>query len=323
MLSQLPLGTCGREKMLNMSIVLIAGGTGLIGKHLSALLKQEGFEVRHLSRRANLNAPFPAYAWDPEAGTIDPSALEGISYVINLAGAGIADQPWTKKRKNTIISSRVNGTRTIKNALAASSEKPLAYVAASAIGFYGNCGEHWLDEHSPSGTGFLSESCLEWETATNEVAMTGIRTVTLRIGIVLSNIGGALPKLALPVKFHLAPNLGGGLQWYSWIHIEDVCRLFIFALRQNQMEGIFNAVAPTPVRLTGLMKTLINTLRVKAISLPVPALFLRLGMGEMAAVVLDSTRVSTRRALATGFQYKFPEIGPALKDLFGHKGDFF
>ncbi len=306
-----------------MSIVLIAGGTGLIGKHLSVLLQQEGFEVRHLSRRANLSAPFPAFAWDPEAGTVDPSALEGVSYVINLAGAGIADKPWTKERKNTIISSRVDGTSALKKALSARSEKPQAYIAASAIGFYGDCGEHWLDEHSPSGTGFLSQSCLEWEAATNEVAMTGIRTVTLRIGIVLSNTGGALPKLALPVKFHLAPNLGGGLQWYSWIHIEDVCRLFVFALRQNQMEGIFNAVAPAPVRLTGLMKELIRILQVKVLSFPIPAFVLRLGMGEMAAVVLDSTRVSARRTLSTGFQYKFPEIGPALKDLFGQKGEFF
>lgn len=299
-----------------MPIVLIAGGTGLIGKHLSTLLKQEGFEVRHLSRRANPDAPFPAFAWDPEAGTVDPAALDGVSYVINLAGAGIADKPWTKARKSTIISSRVDGTIALKKALSAMPEKPLAYIAASAIGFYGDCGENWLDEQSPSGTGFLSESCLEWEAATNQVAITGIRTVTLRIGIVLSNAGGALPKLALPVKFHIAPNLGGGLQWYSWIHIEDVCRLFVFALRHDNVEGVFNAVAPTPVRLTVLMKELIRIFQVKAMSFPVPAFFLRFGMGEMAAVVLDSTRVSARRTLSAGFQFKFPEVGLALKDLF-------
>ncbi len=305
-----------------MTKVLIAGGTGLIGRQLSVLLKEEGFEVRHLSRHQNLSATFPAFSWDPDAGTVDAAALQGVSYVINLAGAGIADKPWTAARKNAIISSRVNGTIALKNAIAAMPEKPLAYIAASAIGFYGDCGDNWLDEQSPSGIGFLSESCLEWEAATNEVAMGGIRTVILRIGIVLSDKGGALPRLALPVKWHLAPNLGKGLQWYSWIHIEDVCRLFLFALRQDQLEGVFNAVAPAPVRLIGLMKELKRILQVKALSFSVPAFFLRIGMGEMADVVLDSTRVSARKTLSTGFQFKFPEIGPALKDLFGQKSEY-
>jgi len=300
-----------------MTKVLIAGGTGLIGTHLSKMLKDEGFEVRHLSRRQNQRSSYPSYAWDPAAGTVDPAALEGVSYVINLAGAGIADKPWTKGRKDTIISSRVEGTLALQKAIEKCSEKPLAYIAASAIGFYGDSGDNWMDEHSPSGSGFLSESCQEWEAATEAVRRTGIRTVTLRIGIVLSGLGGALPRLVLPVRFHFSPNLGGGRQWYSWIHIEDVCRMFVFALHHDQIEGVFNAVAPAPARLKNFMQEVAGILHIKSLSFPVPAFLLRLGMGEMADVVLDSTRVSSRKAQNVGFQFRFPELGPALKNIFG------
>jgi uncharacterized protein (TIGR01777 family) len=298
-----------------MTIILIAGGTGLIGSHLSGMLASEGYLVRHLSRKPNPSAAFPTYSWDPDTGKVDPAALEGVSYVINLAGAGIADKPWTKARRETIISSRVNGTNALREAILKMQKKPLGYIAASAIGFYGDSGENWLDEHSPSGSGFLSESCMEWETAINGVATTGVRTVVLRIGIVLSAKGGALEKLAMPLRLHLAPYLGNGLQWYSWIHIEDVCRLFLFALQQETLEGVFNAVAPTPVRHRTLIQELVGACQTKAFRFPVPALFLRMGMGEMADVVLDSTRVSARKILMAGFNFRFPGIGPALTNL--------
>jgi len=298
-----------------MNIILIAGGTGLIGSHLSGMLASEGFIVRHLSRKQNLTAPFPAYFWDPDNGKIDPAALEGVSCVINLAGAGIADKLWTRSRKEKIISSRVNGTNVLREAILKMQNKPPAYIAAAAIGFYGDSGENWLDENSPSGTGFLSESCMEWEMATNSVAMAGLRTVVLRIGIVLSAKGGALEKLALPLKFHLAPYLGNGRQWYSWIHIEDVCRLFVFALRQETLQGVFNAVAPSPVRHRMLIQTLVRVRQTKALGFPVPAFLLRMGMGEMADVVLDSTRVSARKILTAGFEFHFPEVGAALMHL--------
>ncbi|MBK8043517.1 MAG: NAD-dependent epimerase/dehydratase family protein [Haliscomenobacter sp.] len=177
-----------------METILIAGGTGLIGKRLSAFLEKEGYSVRHMSRHENLQARFPAYRWDPETGFLDPKALEGVSFVINLAGAGIADKPWTEGRKRMIISSRVRSTLLLRDALLKTSQRPKAYLSGAAIGYYGNRGEEWLTEESGPGQGFLSESCLEWEKAIREVEALGIRTVAFRTGIVLSPEAGLCPN---------------------------------------------------------------------------------------------------------------------------------
>lgn len=298
-----------------MSTVLLAGGTGLIGTRLSAMLKEQGHEVRHLSREENLQAPFPAYRWNLDRKEIDPRALEGVDYVINLAGAGIADKPWTEGRKRLIISSRVDSTAMLRDAILRANKRPKAYISGAAIGYYGNRGDAWMDENSGPGTGFLSESCVAWEEAIRSVEATGVRTVGLRIGIVLSTQGGALPKLTMSLPFRMAPYFGNGKQWYSWIHIEDLCRIFLYVMQEETLSGMFNAVAPHPVTNRELMETLVQVKGVKAWVNAVPALAMRAAMGEMADTVLHSTRARAEKIQKAGFAFSYPEIRTALENL--------
>ncbi len=298
-----------------MQHVLIAGGTGLIGTRLSEMLVAAGHRVSHLSRRAQPNGTYPTYQWDVERGTIDDAALEDADVVINLAGAGIADKPWTPARKQLIIDSRVNSTRLLREAIQRATHKPKLYLSGSAVGFYGSRGDELLKEDSPAGEGFLSQSCAAWELAAREVAATGIRTVALRIGIVLSTRGGALEKMLLPLRFFLGVYFGNGRQWYSWIHIEDLCRMFIHAIENEHLQGTYNAVAPHPASNKSLVQALAAAFGRPALILPAPAFAMRLAMGEMAAVVLDSTKVSSQKITSTGFRCEYPTLLHAVNDL--------
>jgi len=298
-----------------MPTVLIAGGTGLIGTRLSQLLRETGFEVRHLSRTEDLQATFPAYQWDIASAYIDPRACEEVDAVINLAGAGIADKPWTQARKKLIIDSRVLTTRLLKEYIESERLSAKTYLASSAIGFYGDRGEELMTETDQPGQGFLSESTQEWEAAIDEVRQTGIRTVSIRIGVVLSLMGGALPKIIEPMRFGLASYFGNGRAWYSWIHIDDLCRIFIHALQKEDLDGIYNGVAPNPVRNKELVEMLRQVSAHKALLMPAPKPALRLMLGEMADVVLGSTQVSADKIQASGFEFTYPKLRAALEDL--------
>ncbi len=296
--------------------VLIAGGTGLVGRHLSALLSGEGYRVLHLSRRQNLQARYPAYRWDPAAGFIDDAAMEQAGHLINLAGAGVADKRWSKARKKLIAESRIQSTKLLRQYIEKHGPSNFkSFTAASAIGFYGNRGEELLREDASPGSGFLPTVCTAWEAASNEMAALGLRTTIVRIGIVLSVKGGALPQMLLPFRFLVGTWFGSGRQWYSWIHIEDLCRIFAQAVKNESLRGTYNAVAPHPVRNREFVVKLRLALDRPALLLPVPAPLLRLALGQMAAVVLDSTRVSAGKLLATGFEFRHPELLPALQDL--------
>jgi uncharacterized protein len=299
-----------------MKKILIAGGTGLIGKHLSQMLKNRGYEVAHLSRRANPNAEFPAYAWQPETGVFDKKAFDEADAVINLAGAGIADKLWSKKRKQDIIDSRASGNHLIAKYLRSEKHKIQAYVSASAIGFYDNRGDEMMTETAVAGSGFLAESTVAWEQAIGEVAATSVRTVTLRIGVVLTPEGGALQKMLIPFMFRMGVYFGNGRQWVSWIHRDDLCHIFIWALENPTISGTFNAVAPTPISNFDLTKAISTAKGGGYLMLPTPSFVLRLGMGEMADVVLGSTRVSSQKIENQGFVFRFPDALSALKDLF-------
>ena len=225
--------------------VLIGGGTGLVGSRLSELLEAKNYQVLHLSRKAKPDARFPAYAWDLKNKTIDETAIQKADYVINLAGAGIVDKRWTASRKKVIIDSRVDSTLMLKNAFQKAGKTPAAFISASAIGYYGNTGEDLVTEETePADNRFLSQSCVAWEKALDEVKATGWRTTRLRISIVLSTKGGALEKIMLPLKANVGGYFANGQQWYSWIHIEDMCNLFIHALENEDFSGTFNAAAP-------------------------------------------------------------------------------
>lgn len=297
-----------------MSNILIAGGTGFIGLHLSRLLLDLGHEVRHVSRRANRQAEFPAYGWDINSMTIERDAIANADVVINLAGAGIADKRWTKKRKQTIIDSRVKTTALLAQAIREGVTRPKLYINSSAVGYYGNQGDKICLETDAPGEGFLSESCLAWEQSVTPIQQMGIPTAIVRTGIVLHPKGGALQKMLLPLKVWNSTYFGNGEQWYSWIHMLDICRIYAYLI-EHQLAGTFNAVAPNPAQNKTLAKTLPRAAGKRALVSPAPAFALRLLFGEMADTILDSTRCSAEKIQAAEFQFQFPELEAALRDL--------
>ncbi|MCB9305150.1 MAG: TIGR01777 family protein [Lewinellaceae bacterium] len=297
-----------------MSVILLAGGTGLIGRRLTELLSEQDDEVRVLTRSPREKGQF---AWDPAAGAYDPAAFEGVDQVINLAGAGIADKRWTAARKRVIVESRVQSARTLRDAFTSTGHFPKAYISASAIGFYGNSGERPMEEKdAPVDDSFMVRCCQAWEAAADEVAALGIRTVKLRIGIVLSAEGGALAEFAKPMRFGIGGYFGDGKAWYSWIHLEDVCRMFVWAVKNEGVEGVFNAVSPNPVRNKEMVKSIAEAMHQPVLMAPGPAFAMRLLLGEMAAVVLNSNRVSPEKALKAGFAFRYPHLTEALTAIF-------
>ena len=302
-----------------MQNILIAGGTGLVGIHLSRILRGRGYNVMHLSRRPNLNAEFSAYAWDIEKNTLDETAFSQADYIINLAGSGIADKRWTDSRKRDIIESRTKSTLLLGHYLKNNPHHVKAYLSASAIGFYGERGDELVNEESPVGKGFLAESTQAWENAIDEVRKTSIRTVAVRTGVVLSTEGGALEKMLISFMFRVGVYFGNGNQWFSWIHIEDLCNIFVWAIEQPKAAGIYNGVAPNPLSNFDLTEAISTAKGGGYLLIPTPGLALRIAMGEMSDVVLNSTKVSSQRVVNEGFRFKFPEAVPALKDLFERK----
>ncbi|MFT3702696.1 MAG: TIGR01777 family oxidoreductase [Agriterribacter sp.] len=308
-----------------MPVVLICGGTGLIGNRLSTLLTEKGYEVIILTRHFNTDSqPVKkniSYAlWNPEANEIDKAALGSADYIINLAGAGVADERWTAKRKQVIIESRVNSGHTIVKAIRETPNKIKAVVNASAIGWYGDDdlrkGEKGFTEDSAAAADFLANTCRAWEESIHPVYELGKRLVKIRIGIVLSKEGGALKEFAKPVRFGIAAILGNGRQVQSWIHIDDVCRICIYAIENENLQGVYNAVSPLPVD----NRTLITTLAKKTkgsfyITIYVPSFILKIALGEMSTEVLKSATVNSEKIRQTGFQFIYPSIEAALNAL--------
>jgi len=300
-----------------MSKVLIAGGTGLVGTRLSQLLNEKGHDVVHLSRKKETTTKYPTYVWDTSKGSIEEGAFDGVTHIVNLAGAGIADSLWTKDRKELLIESRTQTTALLAKYISKLAQKPKVYVSAAAIGIYGDRGDEILTESSEVGEdGFLVKCCLEWEQAIQALALkTDIRTVTLRLGIVLSTKGGALPKMLLPLKFFTASYFGDGQQWYSWVHIDDVCNVFIKAMETDKMEGVYNVTTLNPLTNKELTERMVDALGKRALVIPAPKAALRLGMGEMADVVLNSNKVLPQRLEKIGFSFQFPTFEEAVKDV--------
>jgi len=302
---------------MKQNTILIAGGSGLIGTRLSELLSEQGHTVRLLSRAPKTAGQF---FWDPAAGEIDSAALQGVDYVVNLAGAGIADKRWTKARKEELVQSRVQSAALLAREFKRMAEPPKAYISASAIGYYGNTWETMVHEDSPTADrSFMVDCCQQWEKAADQMTPLGIRTVKFRIGVVMAKEGGALAEIVNPLRFGLAAYFGDGQAWWSWIHREDVCRAFSWAMENQQAVGVYNLVAPSPVRGKVLVKAIAKAMRQPAITLPAPAFVLRLIFGEMSAVILNSNRVSADKLVQAGFEFKWPEVNAALSDIFAPK----
>ncbi|MCF0038639.1 TIGR01777 family oxidoreductase [Dyadobacter fanqingshengii] len=297
--------------------VLITGGTGLIGKRLTQLLLEKGYEVAFLSRKKTSIPSVQVFEWNVEKGYIEEGALENTDYLIHLAGAGVADERWTEERKKLIISSRTETAKLILDKLVEKNIRPAAFVSSSGSSYYGeDTGDVRNSESSPPNNDFLSQVTVVWEKAADDIAALGIRTVKLRTGIVLSNEGGAIPKMAAPAKFGFGSPLGSGKQWISWIHIDDLCRMYIEAMENESWQGAYNAIASQPVTNEELTKQICIALNRPQWLPNVPSFALKMVFGEMASVVLGSSYlVNERIAKETNFQYRFSELDKALKDI--------
>ena len=296
--------------------ILITGGTGLIGTRLSEMLIDQGYEVAHLSRQANTIAHYKTFRWDVDEQFIDENVLNYADYIINLAGASVADGKWSPQRKKEIIDSRVKGTYLLRECLSKTKNNVKAFISASAVGIYGDTHDHLVTEESNYGDDFLATVSKQWEAASWQIHELNIRTCIFRIGVVLSSKGGALPQMARPVKLMAGAPLGSGKQYLSWIHIDDLCRLFIQAIEDTRYQGVFNAVAPNPVTNKEFTQVLADVLHKPLTGLKVPAFGLKMVLGEMSEVVLEGQRVSCDKVLKNGFTFEYNTVQEALESLY-------
>ena len=295
--------------------ILLTGASGLIGQSLLTLLESDGLQVVGLTR-SKTPSPGRQISWNPGAGIIDENGLENFDAVVHLDGESIVGR-WTPGKKARILESRAKGTRLLCESLAHLRNRPRVLIAASAIGYYGDCGDRVIDEGSSAGTLFLSEVAKAWEAATEPAARQGIRVVNLRIGFVLSKVGGGLAAMLLPFKLGLGGQVGSGRQYLSWVAIDDVVGAISHAILTDSLHGPLNAVAPHPVTNREFIKTLGRVLRRPTI-FRLPAFAARMVMGEMAdELLLASARVKPTRLLESGYEFRFPELEGALRHVLG------
>jgi hypothetical protein len=297
--------------------VAITGATGFVGSRLVERLQAQGHQPLILTRnRASADRAFPTLeivAYTPTESGSWQQAIAGCDAVVHLAGEPIAESRWTPERKQEILKSRQLSTQKIVEAIAQANPKPTVLVNASAIGYYGTSETATFDESSPSGNDFLAEVCQAWEAEAQKVKDAGVRLVILRLGIVLGD-GGALAKMTPPFKVFAGGPIGTGRQWFSWIHLDDLVNLILEALTRKDIEGVFNATAPNPVRMTELCQTIGETLN-RPSWLPVPSFALEALLGEGAKVVLEGQQVLPKRTTSYGFKYRYPTVKQALAEI--------
>ena len=306
-----------------MLTVVITGGTGTIGKRLSGMLVEKGYRVIILSRRvqgSDASDPISYANWNVGKGIIDAQAITQADYIIHLAGAGVAEGRWTAKRKLEIVNSRTQSSELLVKALRNTPNKVKAVISSSATGWYGadtpQSSVSGFKEDAKPADDFLGDTCRLWEDSIEPVTELGIRLVKLRTGIVLSNKGGAYVEFKKPLKAGLATIMGNGKQVVSWIHVDDICRMYLYALENDALSGAFNAVAPNPVN----NKTLITTIAKKLngawfLPVPAPAFMLKLILGEMSVEILKSVTASSAKIQTAGFSFLYPNIGEAIEAL--------
>jgi uncharacterized protein len=306
-----------------MATVLITGGTGLIGQALTKELLSKGYEVIILTRNPNKEkqtAGKVSYAgWNLAAQTIDEKAIQKADCIVHLAGANVAGGRWTEKRKKEIVESRTKSGQLLVKTLKEIPNKIKAVISASAIGFYGPDpiipNPKPFVETDPADDSFLGRTCVQWESAIDPVIESGKRLVKFRTGIVLSNDSGAYAEFKKPLKFGIASVLGSGKQIISWIHIKDIAGLYIYAIENEKMEGVYNAVAPQSVSNKKLIETIAGETPGFSVTAHVPEFVLKTMLGEMSIEVLKSATVSNKKIEAAGYVFMFPSIEAAVKNL--------
>ena len=301
--------------MLTTGKVLIAGGSGFIGSILSKLLIKHNYEVAILSRHKLTNSAYKHFQWDIDNQSIQEEAFEGVNYIINLAGANIAESRWTKKQKQKILESRSKAATLLFNSTQKLKTKPLAYIAASAVGYYGSSTtDHIYKEDDPNGNDFLASVCNKWEEVSYQFEEKGMRTVVLRTGVVFDKDLGAFPKMTQTLKFGFVSGIGSGKQYIPWIHIDDLANIYLSAIENQKLNGIYNAVAPTHLTQNDLTYQ-ISKLKNKVKAPNIPGIFLKLALGEMSSILLNGSRISAQKIIDTGFKFKHPEIKNVLDNL--------
>lgn len=303
-----------------METVIISGGTGLIGTALTKFLLSRGFQVIILTRNPKEHrseTPGIFYvSWNIEEQLVNEDAFRKAKYIIHLAGAGVADKPWTEKRKKEIADSRTKSSALLVKALAGIPNEIVSVVSASAIGYYSTDLHHPAEETDRPATDFLGETCVAWENSIKPVEELGKRLVVLRTGIVLSNDGGAFPEFAKPVRYGIAGIIGSGKQIISWIHIEDLCRLYLEAMTNQEWSGAYNAVSPYPVNNRTFTLELAKKMKGSFyVPIPVPDFILNLMLGQRKEEVLKSSNISANKLKQQGFQFIYPTIEAAFRDL--------
>ena len=301
-----------------MASILITGGTGLVGRALVNHLLKKNYRVTILTRNMDNLKPEKGvdYAlWDVKKGEIDVSAIAKADAIIHLAGAGVMDKKWTAEYKKEILESRTKSSELLIDTLRKDKHNVKVIVSASAIGWYGEdkIPGHFFTEDEPYDKDFLGEVCMQWEKSTEPAEQLGIRVCRLRTGIVLSKEGGAYPEFKASLKFGIASILGNGKQVISWIHIDDLCRAYIYALENEMMKGSYNAVAPAPVKNKLLTLTIADKVKGKFyIPVHVPQFVLQTMMGKRSIEILKSTAVSSKKIMKEGFTFLYPEIKTAI-----------
>lgn len=294
--------------------ILVTGGTGLIGKIVCRRLTADGNSVALLSRRQSPVPSLRSFVWDAQAGPPPVEAIEQSDAIIHLAGEPVIAARWTEGNKKRIRDSRVMGTRNLVKAIESARTRPKVLINASAVGFYGDRDDEILTEDSASGVGFLAQVSAAWEAEAHRARDLGVRVCTVRIGLVLSTAGGALPSMLPAFRFGLGATLGNGRQWFPWIHIDDVVGIILFALHAESVSGPLNAASPGIVRNSEFVRSLAKHLNRPAF-LSAPSFALNLLLGEMSELVLGSQRVVPQRTLDAGYSFLYPQLEDALKKL--------
>lgn len=299
-----------------MTKVLISGGGGLVGTHLSRKLIAKGFKPAILSRNKRTIDGINSYYWNYETGEIEDGAIDDAEIIIHLAGKNISDQRWTAKNKRLIIDSRVKTAELLFRDISDRNIKPRAFISASAVGYYGAISsEKIFLEPDENADDFIGTTCKLWEEAADKFHSAGIRTVKLRSGIVLAKDAGAYKKMTAPFKFGVGAIPGDGKQYLPWIHIDDLCDMFIKAVEDNSMQGSYNAVAPEHISYKQFIDQVSGIVRKPLLKLQIPPVFLRLGFGQMSEILLSGSRVSSEKIEQAGYVFQYPDLRSALHNF--------
>lgn len=295
------------------SVVLLTGGSGLIGRYLTSLLLSRRYKVSHLSRTGAAIKGVRVFKWDPERKTVDPKAFEGVRVIIHLAGANIGEKRWTSARRKEIMTSRVDSSILIFDHIRKSPGVLTTFISASATGYYGtHTSEKIYEETDPPARDFLGTTCRLWEEAADLFTGLGIRSVKIRTALVLEKNDSALSRLLKPAQYGLVLRLGSGHQYMPWIHIDDICGIYLKAVTDDKMKGAYNAVAPYHTDNNNFIRTMAKVIRKQVILPPVPSILIRSVLGERASIVLKGCRVSDEKILAAGYSFIYPDLEKAL-----------